>query len=87
MEKILPILKEQAGSEFAILRNLFPVHAANQTSQGPPGVLAFAYSSETTLHSPNRANIFLPNKLPGEALTPLSAAGQDEGTSEVSQDF
>ena len=69
VEKILPILKEQAGSEIL------------SSSYGEPNLswaprcsgICIANSSDTTLHSPNRANsiyiYFLLNKLPGEALT------------------
>ena len=71
VEKILPILKEQAGSE--ILSSSY----GEPNLSGPPRCsgICIANSSDTTLHSPNRANIvyiyiFLLNKLPGEALTP-----------------
>lgn len=53
VEKILPILKEQAGSE--ILSSSY----GEPNLSGPPRCsgICIANSSDTTLHSPNRANI------------------------------
>ena len=91
VEKILPILKEQAGSE--ILSSSY----GEPNLSGPPRCsgICIANSSDTTLHSPNRANIvyiyiyifFFAEQTPWWGTDSLSAAGQDDNTSEVSQYF